>query len=118
MDFAERAARNEEIFREVNQRIAEGADQHRVETPLPFHCECLDAVCVEKIEIAPGEFDRIATDPARFVVVSGHQREGIERVAERHPSFLVVEKLGEAREQIKRDHPRVRHRKDDSPREA
>lgn len=35
----------------------------------------------------------------------GHEDEAIERVVERRPEFVVVEKLGEAREQIDRDQP-------------
>ena len=30
MDFAERAARNEEVFRNVNEGIEAGAEQHNV----------------------------------------------------------------------------------------
>ena len=55
MDFADSAAHNEEVFRTINERIEEGAKQHGVEQPLPFHCECADDACVEKIELAPTE---------------------------------------------------------------
>ena len=34
MEFADRAARNEEIFRGVNERIQEGAEQHEVKAPI------------------------------------------------------------------------------------
>src|ERR1041385_6426098 len=40
VDFAERAARNEEVFREVNARIEAGTELHGVETPAGFHCGC------------------------------------------------------------------------------
>jgi len=40
MDFGERAARNEEVFRGVNERTEEGAAQHSVMGTLPFHCDC------------------------------------------------------------------------------
>jgi hypothetical protein len=43
-------------------------------------------------------------------LIPGHEEATIERVVERQPSFLVVEKVGEAREQIDRDHPQQRHR--------
>jgi predicted NBD/HSP70 family sugar kinase len=51
MKFADRAARNEEIFRGINKRIEEGADQHGVNAPLPFHCECGRTACLETIEL-------------------------------------------------------------------
>jgi hypothetical protein len=44
------------------------------------------------------------------VVLPGHENEAIERVIERQSSFVVVEKIGEARAQIDRDHPQERHR--------
>jgi hypothetical protein len=49
MDFAQRVAHNEEVFRTVNERIAEGAKQHGVEQVLPFHCECAGESCLERI---------------------------------------------------------------------
>jgi hypothetical protein len=45
----------------------------------------------------------------RFVLTPGHEDEAIERVIERQPAYVVVEKVGEAREQIDRDHPQRRH---------
>jgi hypothetical protein len=109
MDFAQRAARNEEIFRSVNERIEEGAAQHGVRAALPFHCECGRSPCVETVEIRPGDYERIANERYRFVVVPGHEDRTIERVIERRPQFTVVEKVGEARAQLDRDHPQERH---------
>lgn len=110
VDFAERAAHNEEVFRSINERIEEGAKQHGVGQPLPFHCECCSTVCVETIELAPSDYDRIAADSMRFVLVPGHEQAGVEAVVERHPSYLVVEKIGEARAELEHEHPRPRHR--------
>ena len=43
-------------------------------------------------------------------MLPGHEDASIERVVERLPAFVVVEKIGEARAQIERDHPQQRHR--------
>jgi hypothetical protein len=111
MDFAERAAHNEEVFRTINARIEEGAKQHGVlNQPLPFHCECGAENCLERIELAPADYDRIAAQIARFVLIPGHEQASVEAVVERHRSYLVVEKTGEARAEIEREHPRPRHR--------
>jgi hypothetical protein len=110
MDFAERAARNEEVFRGVNERIDEGAEQHGVEAPLPFHCECARAACFDTIELAPPLYEQVARERYHFVVARGHEEAKIERVVERQPGYLVVEKIGEARRQIDNDHPQQRHR--------
>jgi hypothetical protein len=109
MDFAERAARNEEVFRGVNERIEEGAEQHQVSDSLPFHCECGAGACVETIEIPPARYAAIVRERYHFIVIPGHQEPRIERVVETEPDFLVVEKIGEAREQIDRDHPQQHH---------
>jgi hypothetical protein len=110
MDFAERAARNEEVFRGVNERIEQGAEQHGVEAPLAFHCECGRASCLGTIEIAPPVYERVARERYRFVIIPGHEDPTIERVVESQPAYVVVEKIGEARERIDRDHPQHRHR--------
>jgi hypothetical protein len=110
MEFADRAARNEEIFRGINERIEEGAEQHGVETPLPFHCECGRASCLDRLELAPSVYERVVRERYRFVLIPGHEEAAIERVVERQPSYVVVEKIGEAREQIARDHPQQQHR--------
>lgn len=109
MDFADAAAHNEEVFRSINERIEEGAKQQGVEQLLPFHCECATEACLETIELPPAEYDRIASDCARFVVVPGHEQSSVESVVERHSTYLVVEKTGEARAEVERKHPRSRH---------
>jgi hypothetical protein len=109
MDFAERAARNEEVFRAVNERIEEGAEQHAMSGALPFHCECGRATCVETIEISPARYSAIVRERYHFVVLPGHEELRIERIVEAEPDLLVVEKIGEAREQIDRDHPQRHH---------
>ena len=109
MDFAERAARNEEVFRSINERIDDGARQHDVEAPLPFHCECSQLVCTDTIELRPSEYDAVAANPFRFVVKPGHQLTKVERVVADRGAYLVVKKVGEARAEIEREHPRRRH---------
>jgi hypothetical protein len=110
MDFAERAARNEEIFRTVNDRIDESAQQQDVDSPLPFHCECDDAGCFAKIDLRRSEYERIVAHRYRFVLLPGHEDPKVEHVVERKDTYLVAEKIGEARERIDRDHPQQRHR--------
>jgi hypothetical protein len=110
VDFAQRASRNEEIFRDVNAKIEEGAERHGVASAVPYHCECASAACFETIELRPSEYERVASERYRFAIRPGHEDERIERVVERYEQYLVVEKVGEAREQIDRDHPQQRHR--------
>jgi hypothetical protein len=110
MDFAERAAQNEEAFRTINSRIDEGAQQHGVDAPLPFHCECDDPSCVGKIEIRPADYERIVAHRYQFLLIPGHDDSAVERVVERHADYIVAEKIGEARDRIERDHPQQQHK--------
>ena len=111
MDFAERAAHNEEIFRNINEKIEEGAERHQVVSMLPFHCECGQLTCTETIELEPSTYDEIASHPLRFIVIPSHRIAEIERVVAEGDGYLVVEKLAEARAEIERQHPRPRHQK-------
>ena len=103
MEFADRAARNEEIFKNVNRGIVVGAERHSVSSPLPFHCECADASCLATLSISVADYERGAGKRYCFFVVPGHQNARVERVVEEHENFLVVEKVGEARAQIDQD---------------
>ena len=112
MDFAERAARNEEIVREVNLQIEAAAQLHAVESPMPFHCECAQPWCLEKIDLDARVYEPILDERYRFLVVPDHVVPSVERIVETHETFVVVEKVGEAREQIEEDHPQKRHAED------
>jgi hypothetical protein len=112
VNFAERAARNEEIFRGVNARIEQGVEMHHVPGLVPYHCECGQASCFEMIALHPSDYERIAAARYQFIVTPGHEDDAIERVTEDHETYRVVEKVGEAREQLDRDHPQDRHEAD------
>src|SRR5581483_8987503 len=110
MDFAKRAARNEEAVREVNRQIEEGARLHEVTSPMPIHCECARQACFEKLELDAATYERTLAERYRFVVAPSHVAPAIERVVEENDGYVIVEKVGEAREEIERQHPQERHR--------
>jgi uncharacterized protein (DUF1499 family) len=92
-----RLARNEDFFREVNERISEkaeshGLDPHRYE----FFCECSDTSCLERVTLTLEEYEHIRAEPTRFVVRPGHVVAEIETVVETVPGHQVIEKHGEA----------------------
>ena len=90
--------RNELLFREVNERIFQIAS---TETDgLEVLCECGDESCISTLTLAVGDYERIRAEPSRFVVCNGHELTDIERVVERTPAYLVVEKTGRAREAL------------------
>ena len=98
-----RLARNEAFYREVNERVAEVADEFREDaTPLGFACECGAADCAELIAMTLAEYEAIRAEPTRFFVIPGHERPEIERVVERHAAYLVVEKREDDAEEVAR----------------
>jgi len=94
----ERIARNEALLREVNERIFDVADGLRVlpdDGLLDFHCECGRPGCDQFVHIRASDYQRVRSDNDRFVLVPGHENAQIERVLERSPSFVVVDKRPE-----------------------
>src|SRR5690348_10820211 len=105
MDFSERAARNEEVFRGVNEQIEEGVERHDVVGPVQFHCECDRESCFERLELDAAQYRKILEQRYVFVVAPGHDDARVERVVEANEGYLLVEKIGEAREALDRQHP-------------
>ncbi len=97
MDRAERVAKNEILFRQVNERILEiEGDRWRVD-PVDFMCECGDMKCTRVVQLSLRDYERLRSDAAHFGVIPGHELLDVEQVVERHATYLVVEKAGEAR---------------------
>ncbi len=107
-DRSERAARNEAVFRRVNERLEEvnAAFGSMVEGG-DFVCECADIGCVERIELTLTQYEALRSVPTHFIVKPGHELAEEERVIEAHADFLVVEKIGEAGERAADLDPRT-----------
>jgi hypothetical protein len=96
-----RAAGNQALFREVNERVEELNRAMPVDDPLrEFICECAAQSCFERIELSFGEYERLRSTSTDFAVApSGeHVLPDIEVVVERTDRYWVVRKLGEAGE--------------------
>lgn len=88
----ERKARTESAFREVNERIAENARRFDAGST-EFICECDDPRCTERVQATIGEYEKVRSDGARFLLAPGHGDSSIEKLVERRPQFMVVEKV-------------------------
>lgn len=84
-----RIAKNEVLFREVNERIRELAP---ADGSAEFLCECGDAGCAEPIELTLAQYESIRADAAHFFVRPGHEASDVEEVVRREDGFLVVAK--------------------------
>jgi hypothetical protein len=87
-----RAARNQSVFREVNERIEEF--RSTASAFVEFVCECALERCAEHVSLTLEEYERIRLDSNRFFVLRGHVLARVERVVEETDRYVVVSKLG------------------------
>jgi hypothetical protein len=105
MDRHARLARNETIFREVNERIEELA-QHGELDSLQILCECGNPDCKEPLRVSVADYERVRQEPTDFFVAPGHVIPAVERVVDSEQSFHVVRKLAEEGELARKTDPR------------
>lgn len=88
-----RAARNELVFRTVNEQIMEITERFAtLLTDVDVVCECTDPSCVGTIRVRTSEFLEIRETEADFIVLPGHEQLDVEHVVGRHEDYLVVRK--------------------------
>lgn len=94
----ERLAKNEVVFREVNERVKDiaDADALRDEDDLGFLCECSNLDCTLQLRLTLTEYEQARCDPAQFVVALGHELPEVEEVVFVADGYQMVLKQGEA----------------------
>ncbi len=92
-----RQARNEALFREVNERIAQLGERAQAWSPdgtVEFLCECgEEGGCGQRVRVPTEVYERVRSQDDRFVVRSGHETLEIELAVEWTDEYVVVEKL-------------------------
>ena len=103
----ERAARNEALFREVNEQVRSlSASQPSAPEALLIICECSDDTCTERVSLPVTVYESVRADPRRFVVVPGHDND-FEHVIDRSDGYAIVEKKGHAGRVAEETDPRT-----------
>jgi hypothetical protein len=102
---AVKAARNQSLWREVNERIRAVAE---TSGNVEFLCECANIECTETITLSVAEYERIRSSPTRFPIIIGHEFPEVENVVEVSDGHAVVQKRGEAAELAAELDPRSR----------
>lgn len=97
----ERVARNEELFQVVNRQIAKLEETLGHPKTFAMVCECSKKHCLEGFEVEPAVYQRVRSNPRLFFLVPGHEDPQVEKVLERTPQYLVVEKVGRAGEVVR-----------------
>lgn len=93
-----RKGRNESLFREINEGIAEVVEHSRTvrSSLVVFVCECSNDDCTQAIELTLDEYKQVRAEPTHFLVVPGHESADVERVVRDEERYLVIEKTGVA----------------------
>jgi hypothetical protein len=93
----ERAARNETLFRSVNEELKDlAASFQHVSNESPYTCECSDSECIERLWLSMDEYEAIRAVPNHFAVLPGHVDRELETVVRETDRYVVVAKIGEA----------------------
>jgi len=89
----ERCARNQILFRQVNNRVLDVADPFSAEDAADFLCECSDLECSETVSLTFEEYRSIRAEPIHFVTSPGHFEPTVDEVIGRHDRFWIVATL-------------------------
>lgn len=84
-------ARNEALFREVNERVDEVSGSRSTETT-DFLCECGNADCTEAIALRDEEYEHVRSDSLLFAVKPGHEIPDVEDLLVTNERFSIVRK--------------------------
>jgi hypothetical protein len=87
-----RMRHNEELFREINERVDEVRAPAAGADPTAYVCECADPTCTERVPLRPDEYGGARANERRFFVVRGHERPEVETVVGGGDGYLLVEK--------------------------
>ena len=99
----DRIARNEALFREVNERVKDIVPS---EGGIEFICECGYEECIERVSLSADEYERVRSDPVEFFVKPGHEIPDVEEVVEAHDRYLLVRKHVGERDIARQTDPR------------
>jgi hypothetical protein len=108
VDRDARIGLNEAVFREVNERINDLAENLGLDQQaLDLVCECADPNCVERVSMSRAEYEELRSESTHFAVHIGHQQPEVEDViAERRTYFVVRKREGEPAEVARETDPR------------
>lgn len=100
-----RAAKNQSLFREVNERIEELRPGDAL---IEFACECSNTECAASLPLSNEEYESVRLFPTHFIIMPGHELGEVERVVEHNKRYAVVEKFGAGGPAAVRLDPRAR----------
>jgi hypothetical protein len=92
----ERLARNQALFREVNERLLELSQGFGFQDgSMQFVCECSNEDCTVTVTMNHNEYESVRAHSTFFVVASGHEILEVEKVIDRQDGWAIVQKVAE-----------------------
>ncbi len=88
----ERLARNQALFREVNERLLELADGSR-DGSMQFVCECSLEDCTDTLTMNHEQYEAVRAHSTFFVVTNGHEILQVEKVIDQNDGYTIVQKV-------------------------
>ena len=89
-----RLAKNQALFRAVNDQIDYMAQEQSTVLPLQLLCECADPNCDVYIELTQGEYEAVRRRPTHFFVLPDHVFREVETIVDDRGHYVIVEKFG------------------------
>jgi hypothetical protein len=83
--------RNEERFRNANERLKSRLADLAWADRIPFVCECSDADCMDVVDLTRAEYEGVRALAGAYLLAPGHERRLDGRVVERNDHYVVVE---------------------------
>ncbi|HEX2045531.1 MAG TPA: hypothetical protein VHF23_07895 [Gaiellaceae bacterium] len=90
-----RLAKNEALFRGVNERVREVKGELPDAGPaskIEFICECGRSDCVDHVTLTVAEYEQVRAEETHFVLKPGHEAPDVEDVVRTGDGYVVVEK--------------------------
>jgi hypothetical protein len=113
-DSIERNAETQNLYREVNERVAEvynqfgsGGTDDQMSELIELFCECgQQAPCEERVNVSAATYERVRSDPTTFILLPGHGIAVVEDVIEQGDGFLIARNIGRAADIARAADPR------------
>lgn len=90
----QRVAKNEALFREVNEHVVAGG--RRPSETFEIVCECADTDCMEHLRATTEVYEHARSEPTDFLLKPGHEKPEFESVIEAPEEYELVRKTGAA----------------------
>jgi hypothetical protein len=102
----ERLARNEAMYRKVNERVKALAERASGNEVAIYFCECAKPNCRARVSLREADYERVRSDSRHFVIVPGHELPDLETVIEQNETWAIIEKAPEVTRTVEALDPR------------